>query len=383
MGNAGALGIEDFLDFFAGGAFKNFSIFMLTIMPYISMSIIMQLLTIVFPKLKKIQEEEGGKKKINRWTRYGTVVVALIQSYTVTQYAHSIPDAIVVGMAPSAFNLLAMLTITTGTMFLMWLGDQITRRGIGNGISHDHLRGHRGPHPRRPVDAGCSRSSSGTLNPVFVFIVLALLVVVIGPGRHGAAGAAEDPRALRQARHRAADVRRAEHLPAVQGQPLGGHPGHLRLVHSRCSPCRSRRTSGRGIEWLSRFASWLRPNGVPYDVAYALLIIFFAYFYTQVTLNPVEISKHIRENGGSIPGHPQREDGGVPLADPVPDHPPRVAVPRVHRDHPHPRAELVQVPAVGRVPDGRHVAADPRRAWTSTRCPRSRGTCGCTTTTAS
>ena len=75
QGNSGALGIEDFLDFFAGGAFKNFSIFMLTIMPYISMSIIMQLVTIVFPKLKKIQEEEGGKKKINRWTRYGTVVV--------------------------------------------------------------------------------------------------------------------------------------------------------------------------------------------------------------------------------------------------------------------------------------------------------------------
>ncbi len=94
--NSGASGIEDFLDFFAGGAFKNFSIFMLSIMPYISMSIIMQLVTIVFPRLKKIQEEEGGKKKINRWTRYGTVVVALIQSYTVTVYAAQIPDAIVI-----------------------------------------------------------------------------------------------------------------------------------------------------------------------------------------------------------------------------------------------------------------------------------------------
>ena len=112
QGTSGALGIEDFLDFFAGGAFKNFSIFMLTIMPYISMSIIMQLLTIVFPKLKKIQEEDGGKKKISRWTRYGTVVVALIQSYTVTVYANSIPDAIAINR--TAFALLSMLTITTG-----------------------------------------------------------------------------------------------------------------------------------------------------------------------------------------------------------------------------------------------------------------------------
>ena len=91
QGNSGGMGIADYLDFFAGGAFKNFSILMLSIMPYISMSIIMQLVTIVFPKLKKISEEEGGKKKINRWTRYGTVVVCIIQSYTVTVYANRIP----------------------------------------------------------------------------------------------------------------------------------------------------------------------------------------------------------------------------------------------------------------------------------------------------
>src|SRR5512137_2058187 len=127
QGASGAMGIEDFLDFFAGGAFKNFSVFMLTIMPYISMSIIMQLLTIVIPRLKKVQEEEGGKKKISRWTRYGTVVVCIIQSYTVTQYANRIPDAITLPMLP--FSLIAMLTVTTGTMFLMWIGDQITKRG--------------------------------------------------------------------------------------------------------------------------------------------------------------------------------------------------------------------------------------------------------------
>ncbi len=95
--SAGGLSLTDYLDFFAGGAFKNFSIFMLGIMPYISMSIIMQLLLLVFPSLKKLSEEEGGRKKIHRYTRYGTVLVCLIQSYAVTVYADRIPDAITMG----------------------------------------------------------------------------------------------------------------------------------------------------------------------------------------------------------------------------------------------------------------------------------------------
>ena len=129
---AGLSGIVDYFDFFAGGAFKNFSVFMLGIMPYISTSIIMQLLTLVFPKLKKLSEEEGGRKKIQRYTRWGTVLVCLIQGYTVTQYIDQIPDAITLGRM--SYILLAMLTVTAGTIFLMWLGEQITQRGIGNGI---------------------------------------------------------------------------------------------------------------------------------------------------------------------------------------------------------------------------------------------------------
>ncbi len=129
----GGMGIMDYLDFFAGGAFKNFSIFMLGIMPYISMSIIMQLLLLVFPKLKKISEEEGGRKKIQRYTRIGTVFVCLIQGFAVTAYIDQIPNAITIARLPYTF--IAILTVTTGTVFLMWLGEQITQRGIGNGIS--------------------------------------------------------------------------------------------------------------------------------------------------------------------------------------------------------------------------------------------------------
>jgi len=298
LGNTGALGIEDFLDFFAGGAFKNFSIFMLTIMPYISMSIIMQLLTIVFPKLKKIQEEEGGKKRISRWTRYGTVVVSLIQSYTVTVYANSIPDAIAIGRLP--FALLAMMSITTGTMFLMWLGDQITRRGIGNGISMIIFAGIVARIPGA-LWTLVAQIQQRMLNPVFVLLVLALWVVVIGLVVLEQQGQRKIPvhyakRVIGRRMYGAQNT----YLP-FKVNPSGVIPV-IFASSILLFPVQIAKSLGARIEWLSRFTSWFSYRGVPYTVAYGLLIIFFAYFYTQVTLNPVEISKHIRENGGSIPG---------------------------------------------------------------------------------
>ena len=298
LGNTGALGIEDFLDFFAGGAFKNFSIFMLTIMPYISMSIIMQLLTIVFPKLKKIQEEEGGKKRINRWTRYGTVVVSIIQSFAVVQYANAIPDAIMIGRLP--FALLAMMSITTGTMFLMWLGDQITRRGIGNGISMIIFAGIVARIPGA-LWTLVAQIQQRMLNPVFVLLVLALWVVVIGLVIMEQQGQRKIPvhyakRVIGRRMYGAQNT----YLP-FKVNPSGVIPV-IFASSVLLFPVQIAQSLGARIEWLSRFAAWLRPNGLAYDIAYALLIIFFAYFYTQVTLNPVEISKHIRENGGSIPG---------------------------------------------------------------------------------
>jgi len=298
QGTSGAMGIEDFLDFFAGGAFKNFSIFMLSIMPYISMSIIMQLVTIVFPRLKKIQEEEGGKKKINRWTRYGTVFVCIVQSYTVTVYANRIPDAISMQRLP--FILLAMLTITTGTMFLMWLGDQITRRGIGNGISMIIFAGivARIPGALWTLVLAIQRRE---LNPVFVIIVLALFVVVVALVIIEQQGQRKIPvhyakRVIGRRMYGAQNT----YLP-FKVNPSGVIPV-IFASSVLVFPIQIAQNLGARVEWLSRFAAWLHPQGLPYVVAYAMLIIFFAYFYTQVTLNPVEISKHIRENGGSIPG---------------------------------------------------------------------------------
>lgn len=295
---SGGMGITDYLDFFAGGGFKNFSVFMLTIMPYISMSIIMQLLTIVFPKLKKISEEEGGKKKIHRWTRYGTVLVCLIQSYTITEYANMIPDAITMSRLP--FTLLAMLTVSSGSMFLMWMGDQITQRGIGNGIS---LLIYAGIVARIPAALWqlIEMIQRRELNPVFVILVLIMFVVVIALVVYEQQGQRKIP-----VHYAKRVIGRRIYGSQNTYLPFKINPSGVIPVIFASSvlvfPIQIAQNLGSSIPWLSRFASWLSPNGLPYIVLYAVLIIFFSYFYTQVTLNPIEISRHIRENGGSIPG---------------------------------------------------------------------------------
>ncbi len=295
---AGTLGITDYLDFFAGGAFKNFSVFMLGIMPYISMSIIMQLVTLVFPRLKKISEEEGGRKKIHRWTRYGTVLVCVLQGFAVTAYADRIPNAITLGRL--SYTLIAILTVTTGTILLMWMGEQVTQRGIGNGIS---LLIFAGIVTRVPYAFYTLLSEIRTreLNPVFVIVVMAMFVVVVALVIYEQQGQRKIP---------------VHYAKRVIGRKIYGaqntylpfkiNPSGVIPVIFASSvlvfPLQIAQNLGSRVDWLNRFASWLRPSGAAYVVAYTLLIIFFAYFYTQVTLNPVEISKNIRENGGSIPG---------------------------------------------------------------------------------
>lgn len=124
--------ILDYIDLFSGGAFKNYSLMMLGIMPYITTSIIFQLLVIIIPALKKIQEEEGGRKKLQRYQRYATVIVCLFQAYFMID---NIVNKAFISMDWVPFIVLAMVTVTTGTLFLMWIGEQITQRGIGNGTS--------------------------------------------------------------------------------------------------------------------------------------------------------------------------------------------------------------------------------------------------------
>ena len=295
--------IVDYLDFFAGGAFSNFSVFMLGIMPYISMSIIMQLLIIVFPKLKKISQEEGGRKKIQKYQRFGTVGVCLIQSFAVTQYAQSISRSVenLLTMNMLPFTLIAILTVTTGTMFLMWVGEQITQRGIGNGISLLIFAGIVARLPHAIWELG-GRVRSGDLNLVFVVVVFTMFVAVVALV------------VFEQQGQRKIPVNYAKRI--VGRRMYGGAPnafipfkinpsGVIPVIFASSIltfPLQIASTVGGNVAWLAAVSRALTPRGTLYNVLYVLLIVFFAYFYTQVSLNPIEIAKQIRENGGSIPG---------------------------------------------------------------------------------
>ncbi|MDR0600627.1 MAG: preprotein translocase subunit SecY [Treponema sp.] len=295
--------IVDYLDFFAGGAFSNFSVFMLGIMPYISMSIIMQLLIIVFPSLKKLSQEEGGRKKIQSYQRIGTVGVCIVQSFAVTQYAQYIArqvDNFFTIQNFWFFAVIAVLTVTTGTMFLMWLGEQITRRGIGNGISLLIFAGIVARLPQAVYELG-QQVARGEQNPVFVAIVFAMFIAVVALV------------VFEQQGQRKISVHYAKRIVGrrMYGAqntyiPFKINPSGVIPVIFASSiltfPLQIASTVGGNIPWLAAVSRALTPRGPLYNALYVLLIIFFAYFYTQVSLNPIEIAKNIRENGGSIPG---------------------------------------------------------------------------------
>ena len=295
---SGGVSVINYLDFFAGGAFSNFSIFMLGIMPYISTSIIMQLLLIVFPALKKISEEEGGRKKIQRYTRYGTIVVALIQSFAVTLYADSIPNAITISRG--LYTFVSMLSVTAGTIFLMWMGEQINQRGIGNGISLIIFSGIVARMPNA-FWLLLRMGSNGDINPVFIIVVLVMFVAVIALVVYEQRGQRKIP--IHYAKR---VVGRRMYTAPNTYIPFKINPSGVIPVIFASSvltfPLQIAQGLGSNIGWLQRVAFIMRTDGAAFQIMNTLLIIFFAYFYTQVTLNPIEISKNIRENGGSIPG---------------------------------------------------------------------------------
>lgn len=289
----------DYMDFFAGGAFSNFSVFMLGVMPYISTQIIMQLALIIFPSLKKIAQEDGGQKKVQSWTRIGTVFVCLIQSVAVTVYAASIPGAIVISN-PVVFKLIAMLTVTTGTMITIWLGEQITARGIGNGISMLIFAGIVARLPSAVWELG-RMVKTGEINVVFVIVVVLMFVGIVALVVYEQQGQRKIP---------------VHYAKRVVGRKMYGgqstyipfkiNPSGVIPVIFASSfltfPLQIATSLGPNVRWLNRLAAFLNPSGIWYNIFQVVLIVFFAYFYTQVTLNPTEIAKNIRENGGSIPG---------------------------------------------------------------------------------
>jgi preprotein translocase subunit SecY len=294
----GGGGIADFLDFFAGGAFKNFSLFMLGVMPYISMQIIMSLLLLIVPKLKKISEEEGGRKKISRWTRMGTIVICIIQAIVLVQVAHNIPNAILID--PKLFTVIGVIAVTTGTMFIMWMGYQITQRGIGNGVSLIIFAGIVARLPDALIQL-FRKIQAKDLNPVVVLVVLVLFVVVVAMVVIEQQGQRKIPvhyakRVVGRKMYGAQNtyipfkINPSGVIPVIFASSLLTFP--ISILNGMASKAK----------WVSDLLYALRTDGFWFNFLYVLFIVFFAYFYTQVSLNPQEISKNIRENGGSIPG---------------------------------------------------------------------------------
>ncbi|MBN2619408.1 MAG: preprotein translocase subunit SecY [Spirochaetales bacterium] len=287
-----SLGIVEYLNFFAGGAFKQSSVFMLGVMPYITMSIVMQLLLIVFPSLKKIQEEEGGRKKITRITRYGTVLLCIIQGFASITWIKSI-GVINTSFSIVMFYVVALISITAGTMFVLWMGEQITQKGVGNGVSLIIFTGIVSKMPNA-FSLLIEEVKADNLNPIFILITIMLFVVVVIAVIYEQQGQRRIP--INYAKRAGANT----YIP-FKVNPSGVIPVIFASSITAIIPQLAKMLGNKSAGW-AKFAEIFAPHSLPYLIVLTLLIVFFAYFYTQVTVNPLEIAKNIRENGGSIPG---------------------------------------------------------------------------------
>lgn len=302
--SSGSGPLMEYFNFFAGGAFDNLSLFALGIMPYITTSIILQLLLLIVPSLKRISEEEGGRRKITQYTRLGTLPICIIQSFLtinlIKSYEASAPN--IITMDPKLFFYISTVLITTsGTMLLMWMGERITEKGVGNGISLIIFAGIVARLPGALSEL-FNKVNNGSLDIPIVLFILIMFIVVIALIIFEQQGQRKIP---------------VNYAKRIVGRKMVGAPNTylpLKINPSGVIPIifassilsfpHTIASVFSGVKWLQSVSNVLQARSVTYMVVYGILIIFFAYFYTQVTLNPIEIAKNIRENGGSIPGIP-------------------------------------------------------------------------------
>lgn len=290
-----------YFDMFAGGNFSRFSIFALGIMPYISASIILQLLTVIWPYLEKLSKEgEVGRKKIVQYTRYGTVVLSVVQSMGIALWLENISGfgGGVVLHPGWGFRLMTVLTLTTGTAFIMWLGEQITERGIGNGISLIIFSGIIVNLPQAIFDTFVDLQSGS----ISLFAILALVVVMMAVI------------AIIVFVERAQRRIPVQYARRVVGRKVyGGQATHLPLrvntsgvipVIFASSLLTIPQTVGQifQVGAVQRFSSLFSYNEPLYNLAYFCLILFFCYFYTSIIFNPVDTADNLKKYGGFIPG---------------------------------------------------------------------------------
>ncbi len=298
--DAGFLG---FFNMFSGGAVEQLSVFALGIMPYISSSIILQLLTVVVPTLERLKKEgEAGRRKITQWTRYGTIILSFIQGFAIALWLERLNDTSAYGDVVIAtgwgFRLLTVITLTTGTAFIMWLGEQISERGIGNGISLIIFAGIIARLPDaiwqtfQLVGLGRISWMVLLLIGVIIFAIVAAIVFfergqrripvqyakrVVGRKVYGG-----------QSTHLPLKINMSGVIPAIFASSILLFPGTLVTFFN--TPA------------MQSIQNILTPGTWVHNLLYVLLIVFFCYFYTAVTFNPVDVADNMKKYGGYIPG---------------------------------------------------------------------------------
>ena len=289
------------IDMFSGGALARFSIFTLGIMPYISSSIILQLLTVVIPQLEKLSKEgELGRRKITQYTRYGTIVLSVIQGAGIAVGLESVTAGAgsVVYHPGWAFRVMTIITLTAGTAFLMWLGEQITERGIGNGISLIIFAGIVARFPSGLVRT-VTLVRTGEMNIFSGMFLLALMVAVVAVIIYF------------ERAHRRIPVQYARRI--VGRKVYGGQSTHLPLKVNTAGVIPPIFASSI-LLFPATIASFIKhpitrtisdaltPGRVGYELLFVAFIIFFCYFYTAVTFNPVDVADNMKKYGGFVPG---------------------------------------------------------------------------------
>lgn len=292
-------------DMFSGGALEQFSIFTLGIMPYVTASIIIQLLTVVVPSLERLSKEgETGRRRITQFTRYSTIVIAAIQSYAIAFGLETMRTSaeLSVVMSPGwGFRLMAMVTMVAGTAFIMWLGEQIGERGIGNGTSMIIFAGIVARFPQALSNL-YSKISVGEMTAVYALLFAAFAVIIIAVIIFCEKGERRIP---------------VQYAKRVVGRKIyGGQTAHLPLKMNTSgvippifasSVMMFPATIGTFVGMdryplLATLNSMFSPGSLIYDVFYVILIIFFAYFYVAVAFNPDDVAENMRKYNGFIPG---------------------------------------------------------------------------------
>ncbi len=294
--------LMEFFDMFSGGALRQLTIFALGIMPYISASIILQLLTVVIPYLDKLKKEgEAGQKKITQYTRYGTVLLSAVQGFGISIGLENMqsPTGVHIVMNPGwAFRLMTVLTLTSGTVFLMWLGEQISERGIGNGISLIIFAGIVARIPSAVINS-MRLLRTGDIQPFLMLGIMVLMLLVVGFIVFMEAG---------QRRIRIQYAKRV-----VGRRMYGGQSTHLPLKVNTSGvippifassvivfPATIAQFVNHPL--MNRASQALAPGSLIYIGLTIVLIFFFCYFYTAIIFNPVDVADNMRKYGGYVPG---------------------------------------------------------------------------------